>query len=294
MNFYKRYMGDYSRDTAHLSLAEHGAYTLLLDHYYSTEKPLPADPSALYRICRAFDKAEQRAVLSVADAFFPVGPGGLRHNARADRQIPEDLRLIETARENGRKGGRPRKTPPAGSVEEPGNNPVGFDSDTSWDSGKEPNGKTHQTPDTREKQKLQASLRSASSSASPDDPRRGELAERLAKVTDDAIAAWNASPLTKAAGGLLPNVSPKVGRERRQGQVKRCLRVARSICAEATGSTLVTREFWDGYFAAVAADDFYSGRQPGGRGHEGYVPDFELVTREATMLRIFDRSEAAA
>ena len=87
MNFYKRYMGDYGRDTAHLSLAEHGAYTLLLDHYYSTEQALPADPTSLFRICRAFDTAEQQAVLSVADAFFPVGDDGLRHSARADREL---------------------------------------------------------------------------------------------------------------------------------------------------------------------------------------------------------------
>lgn len=108
MNFYKRYMGDYGRDTAHLSLAEHGAYTLLLDHYYSTEQPLPADPAALFRICRAFDKLEQRAVLSVADAFFPKSEDGLRHNARADMEVKswvfqreriEDLRSREAYRQ---------------------------------------------------------------------------------------------------------------------------------------------------------------------------------------------------
>lgn len=87
MNFYKRYMGDYGRDTAHLSLAEHGAYALLLDHYYSTESALPAELLALYRLCRAFDKLEQRAVQSVADKFFPVGDDGLRHNERADKEI---------------------------------------------------------------------------------------------------------------------------------------------------------------------------------------------------------------
>lgn len=41
MNFFKLYIGDYQRDTAHLSVTEHGAYLLMLQHYYATEKPLP-------------------------------------------------------------------------------------------------------------------------------------------------------------------------------------------------------------------------------------------------------------
>ena len=30
MNYYERHLGDYARDTAHLSMMEHGAYGLLL------------------------------------------------------------------------------------------------------------------------------------------------------------------------------------------------------------------------------------------------------------------------
>ena len=89
MNFYKRYIGDYGRKTAHLSLLEHGAYAVLLDHYYGTRKPLPDDMPALYRICRAVDKQEQAAVQRVVTEFFPLGADGLRHNPRADQEIAE-------------------------------------------------------------------------------------------------------------------------------------------------------------------------------------------------------------
>ncbi len=118
MNFYRRFIGDYSRDTGHLSLAHHGAYTLLLDAYYATEKPLPIDYVALYRIARAHGPAEQRAVREVADEFFPVSDGA-RRNKRADRQLPDEQARIQTARENGSKGGRRKQPPrnPAGSQE---------------------------------------------------------------------------------------------------------------------------------------------------------------------------------
>lgn len=87
MNFYKRFLGDYARDTAHLSITEHGAYTLLLDALYGTGKPLPADLDALCRMCRASSAAERRAVESIANQFFPINGDGFRHNARADREI---------------------------------------------------------------------------------------------------------------------------------------------------------------------------------------------------------------
>ncbi|SDA16341.1 Uncharacterized conserved protein YdaU, DUF1376 family [Nitrosospira sp. Nsp18] len=110
MNYYERYCGDYQRDTAHLSLAEHGAYTMLLDTYFSVEKPLPKELSSLYRVCRAMTRLEQHAVKVVADQFFPVSEmDGLRHNHRADREIAKARPKIEAARINGKKGGRPPK-----------------------------------------------------------------------------------------------------------------------------------------------------------------------------------------
>lgn len=106
MNYYRRYVGDYARDTTALSLAEHGAYALLLDAYYADEHPLPADVTLLYRICRATTPSEQSAVRSVAERFFAVASDNLRHNARADRELEKAKPAIQAARENGSKGGR--------------------------------------------------------------------------------------------------------------------------------------------------------------------------------------------
>jgi uncharacterized protein YdaU (DUF1376 family) len=40
MYYYQHHIGDYRKDTSHLSLIEHGIYRQLLDLYYITEKPL--------------------------------------------------------------------------------------------------------------------------------------------------------------------------------------------------------------------------------------------------------------
>ncbi|MCW0413502.1 phage replisome organizer N-terminal domain-containing protein [Xanthomonas sacchari] len=144
-----------------------------------------------------------------------------------------------------------------------------------------------------EKEKEKEEDQKLSSSAAPSDVAGDELAQRLAQVTRDALTAYNASSLTKRNGGNLPNVSENVGREKRQQQVRRCLRVAREICKESTGTPLVTPEFWAAYFDLVAQDDFYSGRVRGGAGHENFVPDFETLTAEKTMLRLYDRQVAA-
>lgn len=109
MNYYERYVGDYLRDTQHLSLLEHGAYNVLLDVYYANEQPLPAAMECVYRICRAVTKPEQAAVRSVCEQFFFVVADGTRHHNRCDREIEKAQRRIAAVRKNGRRGGRPPK-----------------------------------------------------------------------------------------------------------------------------------------------------------------------------------------
>ena len=108
MNFYKRFVGDFMRKTAHLSLLQNGAYNMLLDTYYATGRPLPADRDALYNICRATKPIERQAVDYVADAFFPVNGDGSRHNTRADEEIADHEERMGVNRLVGNLGGRPK------------------------------------------------------------------------------------------------------------------------------------------------------------------------------------------
>jgi uncharacterized protein YdaU (DUF1376 family) len=134
MDYYKRFMGDYQRDTGDLSLAQHGAYTVLLDHYYSVRKPLPASMEKLHRLCRATTKPEQDAVETVVEQFFPLQGDGLRHNWRADQELEKWEEMAESNREKGKLGGRPKRKPddnPPGNPEgNPQLNPPGFYRDT--------------------------------------------------------------------------------------------------------------------------------------------------------------------
>lgn len=131
VNFYKHHIGDYAKKTAHLTVLEHGAYLLMLHAYYGTEKPLPAGET-LYRMLRAQTQAERAAVDSVAAQFWTKTESGLV-NGRAFDEIKTATHLVDIAKSNGTRGGRPKK--PSGL---PGNNPAGLIT--------EPTGKAIQTP----------------------------------------------------------------------------------------------------------------------------------------------------
>ncbi len=132
MNYYERHLGDYARDAGHLSMLEHGAYTLLLDRYYTTERGIPADQA--HRVCRARTREEREAVDTVLAEFFSL-EDGCWVNGRATREVTKMQAKVKAAQENGKRGGRPKQTKP-----EPTGNPPGSDSVT------QP--KAHQSPDT--------------------------------------------------------------------------------------------------------------------------------------------------
>lgn len=85
INFFKLYIGDYQRDTGALALAEHGAYMLMLQHYYATEAPLPTGRD-LHRLLRAETPSERKAIDAVAAKFWTITDAGLI-NERADEEI---------------------------------------------------------------------------------------------------------------------------------------------------------------------------------------------------------------
>lgn len=88
MNYYPHHIGDYLRDTAHLTMIEDGAYRRLIDLYYQHEQPLPTDKKQVYRLSRASTPAERRAVDTILSEYFTQTPDGFRHT-RCDQEIEE-------------------------------------------------------------------------------------------------------------------------------------------------------------------------------------------------------------
>ncbi len=94
------YVSDYLADTLHLSATQHGAYLLLISHYW-VHGGLPTDEAMLQRIARLTPEewASSRGTLAT---FFK---DGWRHS-RVERELAEAQEKYEKRANAGRCGGR--------------------------------------------------------------------------------------------------------------------------------------------------------------------------------------------
>jgi uncharacterized protein YdaU (DUF1376 family) len=125
LHYYKFNIGDYRKDTIHLSRLEHSIYRDLIDWYYLDEQPIPKETQSVSRRLRLASEEETKALVSVLEDFFFLSDDGWRHK-RIDQEIQEYHETCETNRTNGGKGGRPKK------------NPVGYESEPIGNPNQEP------------------------------------------------------------------------------------------------------------------------------------------------------------
>jgi uncharacterized protein YdaU (DUF1376 family) len=97
------YIGDYLKDTMHLSTVEHGAYLLLIMHYWQNGG-LPQEPIKLARIARMTKKEWDEIAETLAEMFSD----GWRHK-RIDGELSDAASKYERRAEAGRKGGMARQ-----------------------------------------------------------------------------------------------------------------------------------------------------------------------------------------
>lgn len=193
MNYYERHLGDYAKDTAHLSMIEHGAYGLLLDRYYATDAGIPAVQA--HRLARARTDEERQAVDAVLEEFF-VLIDGVWINHRAEEEIEKASQRIKAAQENGKKGGRPRKE----TQEKPDGFPLGSILETQT--------KAHHVPDTSE---LNPGGFSSALPAADDKPQRktSGTPKRAVQLPDDFTPDETAVALAAEHGVSLSAELPK-------------------------------------------------------------------------------------
>lgn len=94
------YIGDYLRDTRHLTTLQHGAYLLLIMEYW-TKGELPTSVTKLRRICNLTSRQWESNCLALASMFTP----DWRH-ARVELELEKSRQISLKRAVYGAKGGR--------------------------------------------------------------------------------------------------------------------------------------------------------------------------------------------
>jgi uncharacterized protein YdaU (DUF1376 family) len=123
MHYYKFNIADYRKDTGHLSTIEHGIYRQLIDWYYLDEQPIPEENQVVIRRLR-LGSDEVKYLQNVLSDFFVLGKTGYTHK-RIEVEIKDYSEQVEKNKNNGKLGGRPKKTQSviSGLPDESQNNP---------------------------------------------------------------------------------------------------------------------------------------------------------------------------
>ena len=100
------YVGDYLASTSHLSTEEHGAYLLLLMHYWKTGKPLPDDDKKLANIAR-LSPDDWLNIKQTISEFFVIDNGEWSQQ-RLERDRERAIHNRRVASEKGHKGANTR------------------------------------------------------------------------------------------------------------------------------------------------------------------------------------------
>lgn len=89
------YWGDYLRDTGHLDAQEHGAYLMLIAHYWCNGRPPPDDDRVLCKIARVTPTVWKRIRPTLSN-FFEINHGTWGH-LRVERELTAALDRKESA-----------------------------------------------------------------------------------------------------------------------------------------------------------------------------------------------------
>ncbi len=245
-------MGDYARNAAHLSMLEHGAYTLLLDRYYTTEQPIPQDQA--YRLARATTKHEKAAVDAVLREFFKLIDGAWV-NGRAGEEIKKAQARVNAARTNGSRGGRPKPNP-TGTQQEPTGLLLGSISETQ-----------------------QKALQAPSSKQEKEQKQQGASTDVEAPTRSDPVPIESIVAAYNSTMERLPKVRVLTAKRRQ---------LIRSAWQAAP--QFRSLDFWCAYFAECADDNFLNGTGPYTNGHENWRPDLDYLLRQGTVAKVFERA----
>lgn len=94
MHYYKFNISDWALATSHLTILEELVYFKLINYYYDTEQPIPADLAGVLRRLRLSEQAE--TVKIILDEFFIFDANSWRHE-RCEQEIADYKALQNSA-----------------------------------------------------------------------------------------------------------------------------------------------------------------------------------------------------
>lgn len=253
MNFYQHHIGDYAKDTGHLSMLEDAAYRRMLDVAYATEKPLPKDQQAVYRLVRARSHAEKLAVDVILGEFWTEGQDGW-HNKRVDEEISKAHEKSAKARGSAAQRWQSERIANALRTHCEGNAP------------------NNQEPETNKQQvqKLSAAPAAEVPDGTPDCPH------------EQLIALYHE---------LLPNCpSVEEWNDTRRGLMRARWREKAKPNGKTQGYTTVEAglAYWRVYFSYAAESRFLTGRSDGQQGRPPFVANLEWLIRPTNFAKVVE------
>ena len=208
MNHYPHHIGDYLKDTAHLSLLEHGCYRRMLDVYYTRERPF-TDTAEACKLIGARSAPERTAVGVVLADYFSQEADGW-HQKRCDQEIEDYAAKAQANRTNGKLGGRPKK---------PKQNQVGSDSASHPNPETKPtglpNGSQEQKPNGF-KSETQKNLNQNQNQNQLNSEAKASGASAPPQMTPDEIIFGYGVPLLAGAGHAEKHARSFLGGLRKQ------------------------------------------------------------------------------
>jgi uncharacterized protein YdaU (DUF1376 family) len=127
VHYYKFNIPAWGLSTSHLSLEEEAIYFRLVNFYYDSEQPIPLETQSVFRRLRI--TTHEKAAMQILGEYFTKTKKGYVHD-KCEEILNEYAIVVGKNRDNGKKGGRPRKIKP---LEETQTKPTGFSDETQGD-----------------------------------------------------------------------------------------------------------------------------------------------------------------
>ncbi|ATQ77879.1 hypothetical protein CR152_27785 [Massilia violaceinigra] len=184
MNYYPFHIGDFRSGTVNMTRQARWIYRDMLDVYYDAEAPLTLDLDVLCDQIGAESDEERRIVERLLRFKFVKTEAGYTHEI-CERVIAEYHKKADTAKTNGKAGGRPRKA--TGNPKEPSGFPSGSDP-VATGNQEQTGSQANQEPRTNNQEPEQATAHAIDGSAVPDfdPPKAAPLPMReLPPVSED-------------------------------------------------------------------------------------------------------------